>query len=153
MAAVAVFLVPRFPLDAALHASFYHRDASANFAAAADARVPSGVSVQATQFLAPQLAARDYVLLWDGDGKHGNLLPQYVVASLAQRQFTFPNLRAQIASVQHYEHEGYTVIFKRGGYVVLRRPAKYAGRPAVPGQDPASETGAAGPLAQKETTR
>jgi uncharacterized membrane protein len=164
MAAFAVYLVPNLPsevpglakgspLNLALHASFYHRTPRENAAAAADARVPSGVSVQASQFLAPQLAERDYVLLWDGDGKHPPLLPQYVVASVAQRQFTFPNLAAQIASVRSYEQKGYTVIFRRSGYLVLRRPAKYDGRPAVPGQNPATETGAAGRASLKETTR
>jgi uncharacterized membrane protein len=152
-AVAAVAFIPLTPLKLAFHASFYHRTPQENAAAAADARVPSGVSVQATQFLAPQLAERDYVLLWDGDGKHPPLLPQYVVASVAQRQFTFPNLAAQFASVQAYEHEGYTVIFRRSGYVVLRRPAKFDGRPAVPGQDPATETGAAGLARLKETPR
>jgi len=153
MVVAAVAFIPFTPLKLAFHASFYQRNAQQNAAAAADARVPSGVSVQATQFLAPQLAERDYVLLWDGDGKHPPLLPQYVVASVAQRQFTFPNLAAQFASVRSYEQEGYTVIFRRSGYVVLRRPAKYDGRPAVPGQNPAKETGAAGRASLKETTR
>jgi uncharacterized membrane protein len=149
----AVAFIHLTPLKLAFHSSFYHRTPQENAAAAADARVPSGVSVQATQFLAPQLAERDYVLLWDGDGKHPPLLPQYVVASVAQRQFTFPNLAAQFASVQAYEREGYTVIFRRSGYLVLRRPAKFDGRPAVPGQNPATETGAAGPIRLKETPR
>jgi len=135
------------PLRLAFHSGFYHRTAQENAAAAADARVPSGVSVQATQFLAPQLAARDYVLLWDGDGRHPPLLPQYVVASVSQRQFTFCDLTAQIDSVRQYEHEGYTVIFQRSGYLVLRRPAKYDGRPAVP--TPAI---ALPPACPKETT-
>jgi uncharacterized membrane protein len=151
MAVAAVIFIPLTPLKLAFHASFYQRNAQANAAAAADARVPSGVSVQATQFLAPQLAARDYVLLWDGDGKHLPLLPQYVVASMSQRQFTFPSRAAQLANIQAYEREGYTVIFRRSGYLVLRRPAKFNGRPAVPGADPRSET--AGRLSLKETTR
>ncbi|MGH3272909.1 MAG: DUF2079 domain-containing protein [Streptosporangiaceae bacterium] len=153
MAIVAVYLVPRFPLGAALHASFYHRDAQANFSALADAQVPSGVSVQATQFLAPQLARRDYVLLLDGDGKHPNLLPQYVVADVGHRQFSFPTLAAEIAAITRYEGEGYTVIFSRHGYLVLRRPAKDAGLPAVPGQDPAGETSATGQFSQKDQLR
>jgi hypothetical protein len=147
MVVAAVAFIPFTPLKLAFHASFYQRNAQENAAAAADARVPSGVSVQATQFLAPQLAERDYVLLWDGDGRHPPLLPQYVVASLSQRQFTFCNLTAQIDSVRQYEHEGYTVIFRRSGYLVLRRPAKYDGRPAVP--TPAI---APPPACPKETT-
>jgi uncharacterized membrane protein len=160
MAAVAVYLVPNLPnsnpgapkgspLNLALHAAFYRRTPQQNAAAAADAHVPSGVSVQATQFLAPQLDSRDYVLLWDGDGKHPPLLPQYVVASVSQRQFTFAFLVGQIASVKKYEAEGYTVIFRRDGYLVLRRPAKFAGRPAVPATrtTPASPPTASGKLA------
>jgi uncharacterized membrane protein len=147
MVVAAVAFIPLTPLKLAFHASFYQRNAQENAAAAADARVPSGVTVQATQFLAPQLAERDYVLLWDGDGRHPPLLPQYVVASLSQRQFTFCDLTAQIDSVRQYEHEGYAVIFQRSGYLVLRRPAKYDGRPAVP--TPAI---APPPACPKETT-
>jgi uncharacterized membrane protein len=147
MVVAAVAFIPLTPLTHAFHASFYRRTAQENAAAAADARVPSGVSVQATQFLAPQLAARDYVLLWDGDGRHPPLLPQYVVASLTQRQFTFCNLLAQLDSVRQYEHEGYTVIFRRSGYLVLRRPATYDGRPAVPAHAVAPP-----PACPKETT-
>jgi hypothetical protein len=87
------------------------------------------------------------VLLWDGDGRHPPLLPQYVVASLTQRQFTFCNLLAQLDSVRQYEHEGYTVIFRRSGYLVLRRPATYDGRPAVPAHAVAPP-----PACPKETT-
>jgi uncharacterized membrane protein len=161
MAAFAVYLIPNLPSESrgvpkgsplalALHGSFYHRTAEENAAAAADRHVPSGVSVQATQFLAPQLASRDYVLLWDGDGTHPPLLPQYVVASVSQRQFTFAFLVGQIASVHRYEAEGYTVIFRRGGYVVLKRPARFAGRPAVPATrtTPASPPTASGQLAR-----
>jgi uncharacterized membrane protein len=147
MVVAAVAFIPLTPLKLAFHASFYQRNAQENAAAAADARVPSGVSVQATQFLAPQLAERDYVLLWDGDGRHPPLLPQYVVASLTQRQFTFCNRTAQFDSVRQYEHEGYTVIFQRSGYLVLRRPAKYDGRPAVP-----TPAVAPPPACPKETT-
>jgi uncharacterized membrane protein len=147
MVVAAVAFIPFTPLKLAFHAGFYQRTAQENAAAAADAHVPSGVSVQATQFLAPQLAERDYVLLWDGDGRHPPLLPQYVVASLTQRQFTFCNFTAQADSVRQYEHEGYTVIFRRSGYLVLRRPAKFDGRPAVP-----TPAVAPPPACPKETT-
>ena len=83
-------------------------------------------------------------------GTHPPLLPQYVVASVSQRQFTFAFLVGQIASVHRYEAEGYTVIFRRGGYVVLKRPARFAGRPAVPATrtTPASPPTASGQLAR-----
>ena len=56
MIAVALALVPRFAFGAALQPSFYHRDARMNAAAAADAAVPAGVTVEATNYLGPQLS-------------------------------------------------------------------------------------------------
>jgi len=83
--------------------------------------VPSGITVQATNYLGPQLASRDKVLLWDGDGKHPPLRPQYIVAQVRQLQFTFSSVREQRASVQALENGGYKVVFRRDGYVVLHR--------------------------------
>ncbi len=77
------------------------------------------------------------------------------MASLSQRQFTFAFLVGQLDSVKKYEAEGYTVIFRRDGYLVLRRPAKFAGRPAVPATrtTPASPPTASGSVTARETTR
>jgi uncharacterized membrane protein len=123
MCGVAVYTVslPRFALAAALKPSFYHRTALDRAAAAADAVVPSGVTVQATNYLGPQLASKDRVLLWDGDGKHPPLYPPWVVANVRQLQFTFSSVRQQRQSVQHLENSGYRVVFRRDGYVVLHR--------------------------------
>ena len=74
MIAVAVGLVPRFAFGDALHPSFYHH-ARMYAAAAADAAVPSGVTVEAVNSLGPQLSGRDTVLLWDGDGKTPRFAP------------------------------------------------------------------------------
>src|ERR1035438_4347575 len=58
MMVVAVGLVPRFAFGAALHPSFFPRDARMDAAAAADAAVPSGVTVEAVKSLGPQLSRR-----------------------------------------------------------------------------------------------
>src|SRR5450755_3965184 len=121
MFAIGLYTVPKFALGAAFSRSFYHRTAWMNAAAAADAKVPSGVTVQATNYLGPQLASRDTVLLWDGDGKHPPLRPPWVVAQVRQRQFTFSTVRQQRQNVQQLEHSGYRVVFDRDGYVVLHR--------------------------------
>jgi uncharacterized membrane protein len=127
MCAVAVCLVPHFAFGAALHPSFYQRDAQAKAAAAADAVVPSGVTVQAADNLGPQLSARDTVLLWDGDGSTPPLGAPWVVASIQQLQFTFKSVHEQKQRVALLERSGYRVVFNRDGYVVLHRVGSRAG--------------------------
>jgi uncharacterized membrane protein len=127
MCAVAVVVVPHFAFGAALRPSFYHRDAQMNAAAAADAVVPGGVSVQVVNNLGPQLSARDTVLLWDGDGSTPPLGSSWVVANVRQLQFTFHSLREQKERVELLERSGYRVVFKRGGYMVLHRVGSQTG--------------------------
>jgi uncharacterized membrane protein len=121
MCAVAVALVPHFAFGAALKPSFYHRDAQERAAAAADAVVPSGVTVDAVDNLGPQLSARDTVLLWDGDGDTPPLGAPWVVANVIQPQFTFRSVREQRQRVALLERNGYKVVFQSHGYVVLHR--------------------------------
>jgi hypothetical protein len=91
-------------------------------AAAADAAVPSRVTVAAVNNLGPQLSGRDTVLLWDGDEGTPRYTP-WVVADAAHHDFTFPSLRAQRQRVALLERHGYQVVFRRDGYLVLRGPA------------------------------
>jgi hypothetical protein len=121
-----VALVPRVSFGAALHASFYHRNAQMTAAAAADAAVPSGITVEAVDNLGPQLSARDTVLLWDGDGQSPRY-PPWVVADVRRHVFTFPGVAAQQQRVALLERSGYQVVFRRDGYVVLRRLGQRAG--------------------------
>jgi uncharacterized membrane protein len=121
MIAVALALVPRFAFGAALHPSFHHRDARMDAAAAADAAVPSGVTVEAVNYLGPQLSGRDTVLLWDGDGGTPRFSP-WVVADVRRREFTFASVRAERRRVALLEKHGYQVAFRRDGYVVLHAP-------------------------------
>ena len=119
MCAVALVLVPRFALGAALHPSFYQRNAQMNAAAAADAAVPGGVTVEAANHLGPQLSARDTVLLWER--KTPRWAP-WVVADVGKKEFTFTSRTQQIQRVALLERSGYRIVFERRGYVVLHRP-------------------------------
>jgi uncharacterized membrane protein len=121
MIAVAIGLVPRFAFGAALHPSFYHRDAWARAEAAAAAAVPRGVTVEAVNYVGPHLSGRDTVLLWDGDGQTPVFSP-WVVADVRHREFTFPSRRAERQRVALLEKHGYQVTFRRDGLVVLHAP-------------------------------
>jgi uncharacterized membrane protein len=133
MCAVGLILVPRFAFGPALNPSFYQRDAKMKAAAAADAVVPSGVTVAAADNLGPQLSARDTVLLWDGE-RPPMLSVSWVVATDSGPQFTFRGAQAQKRRVALLEHDGYQVVFDRDGFLVLHRavsgtagPGKAAG--------------------------
>jgi hypothetical protein len=101
-----------------------------NAAAAAVAHVPSGVTVEAVNFLGPALSSRDTVLLWDGDGS-SPLRPPWVVADTAKREFTFSSRGQEQQRVAFLKRTGYQVVFRDRGYVVLRAPgAGTSGRSA-----------------------
>jgi len=124
--AVGVYSVPLFAFAPALRPSFYHRDARQNAAAAADAVVPAGVTVEATPFLGPQLSARDTVALLDDEGFTPVYWGQWVVADIWSRQFTWSSVADERQRVSLLEQHGYRVVFNREGYVVLRRAGSAA---------------------------
>jgi uncharacterized membrane protein len=117
--AAAIAVVPRFALVGVVTPGFYRGTSQSAAAAAADAHVPDGVTVDAPQLLGPQLSGRDTVLLWG---------PATASASaswiVAQTRWTFPfaSLAGQRAQIQHLEQHGYQVVFQRGAYLVLHRP-------------------------------
>jgi uncharacterized membrane protein len=125
MCAVGIALVPKFGLGQAFHLSFYQRTYSENVAEQAVSKVPSGVTVEAVNFLGPQLSGRDKVLLWDGDGTTPVYAP-WIVANVDTRQFTFTSVQEQIQRVALLKKHGYQTVFDRGGYIVLKSPS--AGR-------------------------
>jgi uncharacterized membrane protein len=116
--AVALTLVPRFALDQLYHPSFYKaEDIAASSASAAVAAVPPGVTVEAVNSLGPALTSRTTVLLWSGQPRNA----PWVVADTARWQFPFGSADDQRAQVNRLLAEGYTKVFERDGYVVLRR--------------------------------
>jgi hypothetical protein len=119
MCAVTVYTVPRFDLDQALHAAFYQRTARMRAEAAAAAVVPSGVTVEATNYIGPHLAGRDTVLLWDGE--QAPLGSPWIVADVKRREFTFTSVHEEKARVKLLLSTGYRVVFRRDGYLVLHR--------------------------------
>ena len=126
MCAVAIGLVPKFALGAALHPAFYHRTAAQTAAAAAVAAVPGGVTVGAVDSLGPHLSARDTVLLWDGDGG-SPVYPPWVVASVTGPQFTFHSVEQQEQRIALLKEHGYQTVFDRAGFIVLRSPGAGTG--------------------------
>ena len=114
--------MPRFALGAALHPSFYHRNAKETTAAAAVAAVPGGVTVEAVNHLGPHLSGRDTVLLWDGDGED----PAVPAVGGRGRETggsspSTPSSSRNNESALLREH-GYQTVFERGGYIVLHSP-------------------------------
>jgi hypothetical protein len=122
MCAVGIALVPKFGLGQAFHLSFYHRTYAENVAEEAVSKVPSGVTVEAVNFLGPQLSGRDTVLLWDGDGETPDYAP-WIIANTTTLQFTFRGgIAEQIQRVEQLKKHGYQTVFDRGGYIVLKSP-------------------------------
>jgi hypothetical protein len=118
--AVALILVPRFPLGGMLHPSFYQRDARMTAVAA----VPSGVTVEAAGGVGPELSARDTVLLWDGENPPR--WAPWVVADVAHVEFSFTTIKAEKQRVALLRQHGYRSVFEQGGYIVLHRAGPVA---------------------------
>ena len=122
--AVALILVPRFPLGGMLHPSFYQRNARMTAAAAAVSAVPPGVTVEAAGGIGPDLTARDTVLLWDGENPPR--WAPWVVADVAQVEFSFASTAAEKRRVAVLLQHGYRSVFDQRGYLVLHRVAAVA---------------------------
>ena len=86
-------------------------------AAAADAVVPDGVTVDAVDYLGPQLSARDTVLWWVAGG--GTAAP-WVVADIETPQFTLKSVTSE-RHVTLLERNGYQVVFRCDGRIVPHR--------------------------------
>ncbi|MFI7470271.1 DUF2079 domain-containing protein [Nonomuraea sp. NPDC049646] len=114
--AVALTLVPRYALDQLYHPAFYKEDKAAA-AAEAVSRVPSGVTVEAVNSVGPALSSRTTVLLWSAAPRGA----PWIVADTARWEFPFGSADDQRTRVEQLQTEGYTKVFERDGYVVLRR--------------------------------
>jgi hypothetical protein len=107
-----------FAFDPLLHGQTWQRTADTAAAEAADAHVPSGVTVSAANHLGPQLSDRTTVVLWD-------LLPRWtpwVVADVARPTFPFCGVGQQQAQVLYLLAHGYREVFTDDGYLVLHHP-------------------------------
>jgi uncharacterized membrane protein len=117
---IAIFALPKSPLEQVFRPSFYEQTARTRAATAALDKVPNGVVVEAANDVGPQLSSRDTVLLWDGERKA--LGAPWVVADIQLHVMTFETLRAQVRRVDQLVHSGeYKIVFQRDGYIVLHR--------------------------------
>ncbi|HEY4703017.1 MAG TPA: DUF2079 domain-containing protein, partial [Streptosporangiaceae bacterium] len=123
MCAIGAYSVPKFALGQAFHRSFFHRTVYEKIAEEAVSAVPSGVTVEAVNYLGPQLADRDKVLLWDGDGGTPVYAP-WIIANTSTQQFTWRGgVAEQVRRVALLKKHGYQTVFDRGGYIVLKSPS------------------------------
>jgi uncharacterized membrane protein len=119
--AAGLVYFPSSPFGDLLHPKFYMVNERMRAAAAAIARVPSGVEVEAANNLGPRLSARDTVLLLDGTPRWA----PWVVADTIGLDFPFCTPSQQGQLVQYLLTHGYTRVFTDDGYVVLHRPADW----------------------------
>ncbi|MEU6428012.1 DUF2079 domain-containing protein [Microbispora sp. NPDC046973] len=116
--ATALALVPFFSFGALFTPSFYAETARTRAAGRAVAAVPDGALVEAAGPLAPALSPRTRTLLWDRTPRGA----PWVAADVGARDFPFDSVRRQIARVETLLRQGYRVVFREAGYVVLTRP-------------------------------
>ncbi len=114
----AVAALPASPLGQLLHPRFYTVNARIEAAAVAASMVPDGALVEATDYVGPHLSGRADVLLLDGTPRWA----PWVVADTRGLDFPFCSPAQQAALVSYLQANGYTRVFSRDGYVVLRRP-------------------------------
>jgi len=115
----AVVALPFSPLGQLLHPKFYTVNARISAAEAAVSEVPDGAVVEAADYVGPRLSGRAQVLLLDGTPRWA----PWVVADTRGLDFPFCSPADQARLVTYLEKSGYTRVFARDGYVVLRRPA------------------------------
>jgi len=116
---IAIFAIPKSPLEQMFKPTFYEQSALTRAATAADNTVPNGVVVEAANDIGPELSSRDTVLLWDGEYKP--LGAPWVVADVQAHVMTFDNVNAQVRRVDRLLRSGYKIVFQRDGFIVLHR--------------------------------
>jgi len=127
----AVAALPWTPLGQLVHPRFYTVNARIRAAESAVAMVPDRALVEAADYIGPRLSGRAQVLLLDGTPRWA----PWVVADTKGLDFPFCSPADQGRLVAHLKTRGYTQVFARDGYVVLRRPADARTRAAL--RDPA----------------
>jgi len=117
----AVATLPWTPLGQLVHPKFYTVNARIRAAASAAAVVPDRALVEAADYIGPSLSGRAQVLLLDGTPRWA----PWVVADTKGLDFPFCSPADQARLVSYLKTRGYTQVFARDGYVVLRRPADW----------------------------
>ena len=117
--AAALVYLPSSPFGPLLKPGFYGTNARMRAAAAAVARVPAGVEVEASNNIGPRLSGRDTVLLLDGTPRWA----PWVVGDTIGLDFPFCTPRQQAEELAYLRAHGYAQVFAADGYVVLHRPA------------------------------
>ena len=123
----AIAALPTSPFGQLLHPKFYTVNARIEAAAAAASMVPDGALVEATDYVGPHLSDRADVLLLDGTPRWA----PWVVADTRGLDFPFCSPAQQATLVSYLLAHGYTQVFSRDGYVVLRRPEDAKTRAAL----------------------
>jgi uncharacterized membrane protein len=122
MTVATFYLIPQFDFGHLLHRSWYSRTTTEQDAVDAADHVPSNVTVEAPGTdVAAQLTSRDTVWLWDGDGDTPLYAP-WVVTSTAFKEFGWPSIAAQAASVKLLKEHGYVTVYQAGDYLVMHAP-------------------------------
>lgn len=106
-----------FPFHDLAHASWWTPSARERAAAAAAARVPDGVTVEAMNYVGPALSGRCDVRLLDRTPRGA----PWVLLDTAHRSFPFVTLAEQRHRLPYLEAHGYREVFHRHGYVVLHK--------------------------------
>ncbi|HEX3647633.1 MAG TPA: DUF2079 domain-containing protein, partial [Pseudonocardiaceae bacterium] len=115
---IGVWNVPGFGFDPLLHPSAWHHDTAIRAEAAAVARVPSGVTVEAANNLGPALTGRTTVVLWDQVPRWA----PWVVADTTRKRFPFCDVAQQRARITFLTAHGYRIVFTDDGFLVLHHP-------------------------------
>jgi uncharacterized membrane protein len=118
VAVTGVALVAVFPLHELFLPRLWATGGRVAAGHAAVAMVPRGVTVEASDRLQPHLVDHTNALLLDGVEHQAT----WLVADVGKPDWPLSSVPAQQAYVARREGEGWTVVFSRDGYVVLRAP-------------------------------
>ncbi|HEX3783174.1 MAG TPA: DUF2079 domain-containing protein [Pseudonocardiaceae bacterium] len=115
---IGVVTVPYFGFGPPLTLSSWQQNTDTRAASSVIAKVPSGATVSAANYLGPRLSGRDTVLLWDQVTRW----TPWVAADVGRAEFPFCTLAAQRKAVSTLETEGYRVVYSDDGYLLLHHP-------------------------------
>jgi hypothetical protein len=114
---VALWACSRMPFDQLLHPADYRLTAYQKVQAAAVASVPDGATVEASDYLAPQLVDRAAVMLLDATPHNA----PWVVFDEGHVEFPFTSAAQEQQRVNWLRAHGYRQVFSRDDLVVYHR--------------------------------